>query len=312
MKLFDHASISSMSKSPDSLKDQLMFLSTELATVNWIEDLISRNGSHCIKSRQRDLSFPPELWSMILDEAQAAALRDPKHCFVKIQSINAVVSDNVNTTVARCVGQKFELPYEPYPILDFYNNGKVLAGRLPNPQIVGDFEWYLQFATAERAAQINTQEVKEDDWDKNSGLPYASTTRIPTLVELPDQIFDVSISPSSTSAPSGLYFDLTVPDVISWVDNGNCWVCGGGRFICPGGRCPGPARHVWYFERVGCGYRVACPLCIARDIFSDTMEDARSQERGDDEYPEWKEELEKRIEERMKTLGYWQSRLRRR
>ncbi|KAK0708842.1 hypothetical protein B0T21DRAFT_352871 [Apiosordaria backusii] len=316
-----------VSTDPDHLKDQLLFYNTRLATVLWIRDLIARNGSHCIRTTKGGLSFPPELRAMILNEAEATALRRPKFSFAKVQSITSLPNNsdsktnadkstdpkNVDTKVIRYVAHKFELPHAPNPMIyPSLNNKTCLASNLYNPASCGDFERFLSCATAEMAAKINAQEIEDEDWEEcemegfwleDSVVTHKSATKIPPLLKLPGQTFDVTLRPGSNPDASGLYYDLTVPDVIAWVDRGRCWVCRGERFLCPGGGCPGFARLLWDFQSVGCGYRVVCPLCIGDDIFDDHMSYIRAEslDLGDSK---WEQAVEDSIKERMKTLGY--------
>ncbi|KAK4174241.1 hypothetical protein QBC36DRAFT_192744 [Triangularia setosa] len=232
--------LTSISAYPGRLRDQLLFYNTELATVRCMRKLTVRNGAHCIKAKS-GLSFPPELWVMILNQAEAMALQDPKFSFVKIQFIatmgniaDAGASSDTgkgDTNVVQCAAHKLDLTYEQFLVPDFYNEGELLAGSLLDPAICEDLERFLRCATAEIAARINAQEP-------------------------PDQTFDVALGPGSNSDTSALYYDLVVPDIMSWADIGCYWVRGGGRLLYPGGRCPGVARHQWYFKTVGTDIRL--------------------------------------------------------
>ncbi|KAK4200955.1 hypothetical protein QBC40DRAFT_224665 [Triangularia verruculosa] len=298
--------LESINESPDNLKDQLLFYNSNLTAVHWIRKLIDRDGPHCIKTPKHGLSLPLELWVMILDQAEAMALNDPQFTFVKVQSITP---RKEGTRVVRCVPQKFTLPYTPVSMmkeLDHHDDGKLLAGSLYNPASCRDLESFLRCATPEMAAEINAQEVNQEDIEEEDRFTYythKSTTRIPDLVELPDQTIDVIFPPGSESGIPGLFHQLTVADVIAWVDGGDCWVCGGGRFLCPGGRCPGLARYLWYFERVGCGYHVSCPLCMG-DIFDEHMNHIKCEHENFPISDLEQDEMEGKIKEQMEMLGY--------
>ncbi|KAI4288292.1 MAG: hypothetical protein L6R35_002441 [Caloplaca aegaea] len=68
---------------------------------------------------------------------------------------------------------------------------------------------------------------------------------------------------AALSAPDCLFTAITVPDMISWLQDGRCWVCRGKRDICPG--CTG-GKAQEFDAFMGCGVKLACPLCMGLEF----------------------------------------------
>lgn len=116
----------------------------------------------------------------------------------------------------------------------------------------------------------------------------------------PEQPFDTQAFPAADdkhlvkvptatlgSTIKTLFMDVTVPDIISWLEYGACWVCGGSRELCPRLICTGE----WIQDFVpgisrDCGTISLCPLCIGLHVAethlmqydSDEEEDSMSTE----------------------------------
>ncbi|KAL8918156.1 MAG: hypothetical protein Q9208_007508 [Pyrenodesmia sp. 3 TL-2023] len=92
-------------------------------------------------------------------------------------------------------------------------------------------------------------------------------------------VIELSSTPASSTTTSGspalllpdcLFVDITVPDVLAFLEGGRCWLCrahehDGSRYISP--------RAVWEeAERFGCStvtLALACPLCIGMDVMAE-------------------------------------------
>ncbi|KAL8830194.1 MAG: hypothetical protein Q9170_005840 [Blastenia crenularia] len=79
------------------------------------------------------------------------------------------------------------------------------------------------------------------------------------------------ITSAKTSAPAlkmidCLFTAVAVPDIVAWLENGQCWVCNGERDICPG--CTGGVAQK-FDAFMGCGTPLACPLCMGLDFMAE-------------------------------------------
>ncbi|KAI4188679.1 MAG: hypothetical protein LQ346_005259 [Caloplaca aetnensis] len=79
-----------------------------------------------------------------------------------------------------------------------------------------------------------------------------------------------SASPGSSvpalRVPDCLFTAITVPDVVSWLQNGHCWVCAGDRDICPG-YTGGKAQQ--FDALLGCGESLAWPLYMGLELMDE-------------------------------------------
>ncbi|KAI4174139.1 MAG: hypothetical protein LQ343_002474 [Gyalolechia ehrenbergii] len=85
-------------------------------------------------------------------------------------------------------------------------------------------------------------------------------------ISFPTALASSGASVSALRAPDCLFTAITVPDVISWLQNGRCWVCDGDRDICPG--CTG-GKAQEFDAFMGCGDALACPLCMGLDFMDE-------------------------------------------
>ena len=129
--------------------------------------------------------------------------------------------------------------------------------------------------------------------------------------------FEIYFTPLDDILPRDytcLFADLTVPDVIAWVEYGYCRACMSGflledgrehwqsyRYICPA--CSNRECPICGGPCLPCGKQVPCPLCIGVDI-SDEHE-AFFAKFKDVTAPEEEETaLADRLQQRMNQLGY--------
>ncbi|KAL9016620.1 MAG: hypothetical protein Q9185_006032 [Variospora sp. 1 TL-2023] len=109
-----------------------------------------------------------------------------------------------------------------------------------------------------------------------------------------------SASLPALSAPDCLFNAVTIPDVISWLQDGRCWVCRGERGICPG--CTG-GKAQEFDAFMGCGVTLACPLCMGLEFM---FEDKAFLEQyyWDEPSPDEKAARDARLRARWAELGY--------
>ncbi|KAI4140061.1 MAG: hypothetical protein LQ341_003978 [Variospora aurantia] len=72
--------------------------------------------------------------------------------------------------------------------------------------------------------------------------------------------------PAALSAPDCLFTAITVPDVISWLQDGRCWLCQGKRGICPGCTMGKAQKFDAHLVALRCGVPLACPLCMGLEF----------------------------------------------
>ncbi|KAL8753941.1 MAG: hypothetical protein Q9184_005266 [Pyrenodesmia sp. 2 TL-2023] len=106
--------------------------------------------------------------------------------------------------------------------------------------------------------------------------------------------------PPALSVPDCLFTAITVPDVISWLQNGRCWICNGDRDICPG--CTG-GKAQWLDAFMGCGELLACPLCMGLE-FMDVDKAFLQKYYWDGLPPHEKAARDARLHARWAELGY--------
>ncbi|KUJ19687.1 uncharacterized protein LY89DRAFT_772164 [Mollisia scopiformis] len=132
--------------------------------------------------------------------------------------------------------------------------------------------------------------------------------RSPSPFALPTQGEESNIDVLITSADEGLsikseclFSDLTVPDVICYMEDGRCNLCAGDRFICPG--CTrGQAQRFDAF--MGCGVDLACPLCMGLDFCLEHKEFLRRYYNEDQAPDEEQEAVDAWIQQRLDEFGY--------
>jgi len=84
----------------------------------------------------------------------------------------------------------------------------------------------------------------------------------------PKHTFDILLDANRQSQFGALKIDVTVPDVIANIDDGDCCVCNGTRHICPG--CTGGVADKFEVF-MGCSVSLACPLCVGLDVSMEHM-----------------------------------------
>ncbi|KAL8655147.1 MAG: hypothetical protein Q9210_001057 [Variospora velana] len=106
--------------------------------------------------------------------------------------------------------------------------------------------------------------------------------------------------PASLSVQDCVFTAITVPDVISWLQDGRCWVCRGDRDICPG--CTG-GKAQEFDAFMGCGETLACPLCMGLEFM---FEDKAFLEKyyWDEPPSDEKAARDARLRARWAELGY--------
>ncbi|KAL8902669.1 MAG: hypothetical protein Q9207_004490 [Kuettlingeria erythrocarpa] len=113
-----------------------------------------------------------------------------------------------------------------------------------------------------------------------------------------------SASPGSSvpalSVPDCLFTAITVPDVISRLQNGGCWVCAEEREICPG--CTGGIAQR-FDAFMGCGEPLTCPLCMGLE-FMDEDKAFLKRYYWDAPPPNEKEARDARLCAKRDELGY--------
>lgn len=124
-------------------------------------------------------------------------------------------------------------------------------------------------------------------------------------------LYDIVFLESLTSAlrmPKCLFSDLIVPDVIAFLQDGECWVCEERRVVCPG--CPG-AKGDYFGAITGCGASLACPPCLGLEFMA--VDKAYHEEYYEIVPPtEQKAARDKRFRDRLIEFGYlqqWEARL---
>lgn len=215
-----------------------------------------------ISTREGKKTLPMELWLMIID----FALQD---------------ENEDDFTLAR--------PRDLQPSTDGADHeGQVL--------ICDEYEHHTE-CNGLAVDEVLTEFLKDPDTTKGVAQVRDS------LPSLTGHTFAVNLNLlSEDSKPEFLYWDLEIPDIISWLKYGSCWLCGGARELCPG--CGTWADHI-LAERFRCGYDVACPICIGTNYAGEYFSLLHTMDTDGEEVTEeeW-DELETEVTERKKQLGY--------
>ncbi|KAL9579219.1 MAG: hypothetical protein Q9203_006790 [Teloschistes exilis] len=151
-----------------------------------------------------------------------------------------------------------------------------------------------------RPFEDDTGVIKAEKWldfpECHRELYYHTVSDTATL-------YDIVFLESSTSAlqtPKCLFSDLIVPDVIAFLQDGECWVCEERRVVCPG--CPG-AKGDYFGAITGCGASLACPLCLGLEFMA--VDKAYHEEYYEIVPPtEEKAARDKRFRDRLMEFGY--------
>ena len=236
-----------------------------------LQDLryVGRAIAHKSITSKHGVELPTEVWLMIFTLALAEK-RKPDFQIVRILSVeNSLLGKIIHCTR-----------------LD--TSGLPECGSLENSTKVREFEWLLAYpdSSAARSAfpafDIDQTELQDED----------------------EEIFSVTLDNSGADQrllPPCLFIDISVPDIIAYVEGGKCRVCEPDRYICPDPVCGEAGRA---FETVldRCA-ELPCPLCLGLDFM---REDEEFHQRYDGDHPSEEEEEERceKIECRHRELGY--------
>ncbi|KAL8685831.1 MAG: hypothetical protein Q9218_007519 [Villophora microphyllina] len=145
-----------------------------------------------------------------------------------------------------------------------------------------------------------TDVTRAEEWLKN---PEAFKKSKYNTINYTSTLYDILFVDASTPAlrrAKCLFSDVTVPDVIAFLQDGNCWVCDDRRELCPG--CTD-----WVPEeldaRMCCGVDLACPLCMGLEFMANDK-DFRRQYYWDPAPSEEQAARAKRIRHRLAELDY--------
>lgn len=157
-----------------------------------------------------------------------------------------------------------------------------LCGRLEDRESVIDYEFCLQWPRKQRPEDLPFD------------IPATNDDKHTVKVEI------ATLKSSKSTRP--LFSAITVPDIISWLEYGDCLLCNAVRVICPG--CSGGRYEEFIFdEHLGCGMNIPCPLCMGIDFTEEYLDECRSEHGDDGENREADEEFDKWYQGRFVELG---------
>lgn len=157
------------------------------------------------------------------------------------------------------------------------------CGSLTNFNLVWNYEYYLA---------------------RPHGCPQGGGDR-PFILPGDEATVVVFRIPTTALEKKILFERLTVPDVISWAEQGECYLCDGARIFCAGCRDGMEVAERWTSAaNIGdCSVRMLCPLCMGVDFAegSISMQQAlrweSDTEEMEDKYDAW-------ANRRFAELGY--------
>ncbi|KAK5659801.1 hypothetical protein OQA88_1013 [Cercophora sp. LCS_1] len=286
------------------LKDKLLFLSASFPVVQFLDRLIARDGPGSIRSKG-GLAFPTEIWTMILEAVEELAKKKPE--FILVKAYIAPESTPKKPALI-CTRHEFTLN-QP--------NGErhLFAGKLSNSSSMRVLKEYLDNATPQNRGRINAssastcKEIRRLSITYNpsrDGRPHVwhdSTVHIPKLRKFTGRENTWLITPPTTDQqPQHLYYDIDVPDVIRWIDGGNCSLCMGSRHPCFCPLCQ--EKHDLFEMQLGTrGWgqdtSTVCPMCVSWTLSRNLRE-----------RPEMFDRLAERAGKRLAELGYNHARFR--
>jgi len=236
-----------------TFKDKLLLLDLANAGEHLVTELIQRSTSFVQSPGGKVL--PLEIWLIITNFLAALPPTKPSYCLVKAQ----VISSARSKRLLRCTKQEFDP-----------DSGTQLRN-IKSKRQVDAFEAFFSNATPATVEKIRQREEdKMKSGQSTPGVlgrnPARVTTQIPALRELAgaNNTFYVFLDGSRAKASGILSRDITVPEAIAHIGQGECGLCEGKRSICPG-CAPGAAMggfDVW----LGCGAKLTCPLCMGLEL----------------------------------------------
>ncbi|KAM5377527.1 hypothetical protein ACJZ2D_004896 [Fusarium nematophilum] len=248
----------------DSLFEHKPVLLLDIArlSINLINSSVNRSPGS-ISSKPGNKQLPLEIWLMIL----AFAAEKPKLVrFNLVQPQSLEHSNGASTLVCA------RIP------------GWDACGMLEGLESVWNYEYYLQRPNGSH----------NFDFEKNKGtrpfdLPTANNGDVATIFRIPTAVLERD--------SQMLFVRITVPDIIAWVERGECDLCGGSRRFCAGCRDGSKIAEEWtsWTNAGDCGVRILCPLCIGVEFANESIGRQRELDWSDaadaaeeDEYIEWK------------------------
>ena len=194
-----------------------------------------------------------------------------------------------------------------------YHLARALTAKSYGGKVTLSCKVELSALTSPLACLDNKNQVKVIEFylavpDGQHDLSFLEEIKTSALRPSPTSKFlSVTFAESNNSdqrpfSPQGLFFEITVPDVIAHLQDYVCGVCcgGNGHTICPG--CTGGvAQRFGAF--MGCGVDLACPLCLGLDFMREDKE--LLQDFYWDEMPEEEKKARiRRFATRLEELGY--------
>ena len=276
----------------------LMLFNRDLIGLRYVEQLLLYKLSNITTEGGKQL--PREVWDKIIEFAWPEEFKP--FCFAQAIALRRCPK----AELLQC-REVFVQRLQPYPT--------TRCGAFIHREDVNEFEEFARTPTL----FSSMHELYEDFHREIDGLMamHPEEEHTPASQYDDEDPFEIYFTPIDDILPRDytcLFADLTVPDVIAWVEDGFCRACMSGsllrgagagwqscRYICPA--CSNRECPICGGPCFPCGVQVPCPLCIGVDISEEHEEFFAKYKDGS--APEEEEiALADRLQQRMNQLGY--------
>lgn len=274
---------------PKVFQDRFQILNMSLATISYLSAIVSCFGVDSIRTFS-GRSLPSEIWFMILNFLKLLAENTPNFALVKTTIVPCSVLPS-NSKLLRSVRYHVD-PDDQRPL----NQNVASRTQVMSYHVRCRLRLTLQAAAALGGEFIATPHIREqyeylllaDALSERSGPGSVFYTVVHELIT------PLVRQPMPSS---GIYCQVSVPDIISRIDNGWCFECKGGRLV---------ADHLTWASEV---FGRACPVCMGLEFATEHLLFRNRQPSGERHYEglemeREEQDMDRRFAERLAELCY--------
>lgn len=288
-------------------------------------DMLVHRCPNFVASKQNHTVFPLEIWEMIIAFGMEWTRQDyTDYILVRLERIVRVPGYPE--------GQGDYLICKPIP-----DHIRIPCGKLQNPWEIAMYEDFLDCPEENGCLRVDAKgcnwfqvlsdgEGSEEEEDTSSSEEEEDTSGSSDEDRDDDEGSDINTAHKAggqsdisvrilLSTLSGdiktLFTDITVPDVIGWVEKGACRLCAETRVFCTGCRDGREVMTTWFGykpEWAACQMMMLCPLCLGEDYAYESVWRERFPEEDDQDGEDGESDQDDDVdiaEDKMTSLDIW-------
>ena len=246
-------------------------------------DMLVHRSPNSVASKQKRTVFPLEIWEMVLNFGKEWMTQDyTHHILVQPEHIlgDYLICKPIPDDV-RVPCSDLENPWQIQVYEEFLNCPDGNGGPSTSNNGCGTFQVLIHGEVGEEEEDTSSSEEDFDGAVHQAPDDFETTESIRILI------------PTLSGDIKTLFADITVPDVIGWVETGDCSLCGEGRVFCVGCKDGTEVIETWFGYKptwADCGKRMLCPLCLGEDYAYESVWRERFPEEEDEHDEEEEDE----------------------